>query len=177
MTIHILQDLPFCRIKVKVCRMLRSKIPAFCGNADHQTILSGDVWIQRPKPIMPAECRRMWDTQSVMISKTAPGTAQITRTYFDLKIGGKTQITYESHGTSWWFPGSLFRPGGQVECNGASYWSEGQQRWMHQIVQTVCDDITVKEVSAIVDLNSVSPWKRRWRCCRAIASKPRVSAA
>jgi len=150
-TFHLLQQLPHRRIQVKSCRLERSKIPAYCGNADHQTILSGDVWMGRPTPVSVEDCKNMWSSGQAVVSKTPPGNSgKAQRHYFPISRHGRTQLTYESHGTSYWFDGNFWH-GEQLSCQGSNYWSEGHQRWIAAIVQTVADDITLRELPAIVD--------------------------
>ncbi len=98
-------------VMVRKCRLTRNVIPMFCGNYDHQTLITTDIWYIRPIPITPEECRRFHDNKAYII-RTQPSSGVFEDKVFALKINSTNQIQYNLFGR-------MYLTDSEVECTGA----------------------------------------------------------
>ena len=70
----LLQEVPYSRIKVAKCKLTQNLLPIYCGNYDHQTIITTDIWWNSPIPIRPEECVRYHhDKEYIIRTQTEKG--------------------------------------------------------------------------------------------------------
>jgi hypothetical protein len=142
-TYQVLQEAQTVPISVKRCRLTRSSLPAYCGNADHQTIATHDVEIDRPVHVSREDCEGMWRTGQVSISVKDHYEAVRQRT-FKLQRNQTTRLTYTSHGTTWY-------DDDEVQCEGARWYSKAEGMWIGDMVVARSDKIRLDQDLAYAD--------------------------
>jgi YD repeat-containing protein len=139
----LLQSVPTTSFSIRGCKLRRSKMPIYCGAYDHQTVITSDIWHNRPVDISPENCRSYWRHQEIKV-KVKPTDNQWREVSFRLALNDTTRLRYDSHGKSW-------ATSSEGKCDGVEWFSEAQQRWVSGIVQTIGDEVTMAVEEGLVD--------------------------
>ena len=139
----LLQLVPTTSFSVKFCSLRRSKMPIYCGAYNHQTVITSDIWHNHPVEISPEDCRRYWHHQEIKV-RVKPTDSQWREVSFQLALNDTTQLRYDSHGKSW-------VESNDGRCEGVSWHSQAQNRWVENTIQTVGDEVTMSMEEALVD--------------------------
>jgi len=159
---ELLQRADTLQVPVRRCLRLRTQLPLYCGNYDHQTVITSDIWIHRPVPVSEEECRRMWERSALDI-KVRPSDDEVAAHTFPLTRNGTTQINYDSHGRTW------FSSSTHVECQGVKWHSPSRGKTIHHVVQMVAETVTLSsdfvETSVDEELRIVAAAESLPRSC------------
>jgi len=138
----LLQEVPHTRIQVHKCRLSRSRIPTFCGHYDHQTLLTPDIWMNKPVPISADDCRALHATQKYTVF-LQPGDGTKKAMEFDLEMNSTNFMDYEAHGTTSLHPN-------EVECVGVSWFSDTAGTKINNVIEYRGDHLEVSQGEGLV---------------------------
>lgn len=108
------------------CEILMSRTVSYCGNYDHQTLVSKFNFYNMPRPPTADECRSMFSTMSY----TMPNGAKVKLAM------GSTPATYQAVGRTFTSSG-----GAEVECEGGVFEEDGQR--LEEIIVDIALIITL----------------------------------
>jgi hypothetical protein len=141
----LMQEVPTTTFPIRRCQLRRSKLPVYCGNYDHQTIITSDIWQNRPVEVSPEECRAYWRTEKIKV-KVEADSGQRRDVSFHIAVNDTTRIRYDSHGRSWVDPD-------EGQCTGVEWYSEAQDIWVSSVIQTVGDELDMTTENALADVD------------------------
>ena len=142
-TILLMQEVPHLRIAAKKCAARWSSIPLFCGNYDHQTVLTSDIRLNRPLQIHPDDCRGYHRDRKYVVVTQVSDDETNTRE-FDLVINATNQLSYDQKGKTW-------LDTSEVQCTGAEYYSRSAQKNIENVVEWSNIDLSLDEEPLMVD--------------------------
>jgi hypothetical protein len=140
---RLLQEAQTIEIPVRRCRIRRTILPMYCGNADHQSLATHDVEIDRPVHVSREDCETMWRTSKVSVTVRDHHETMAQRV-FPLKLNRTTRLTYNSHGTTWY-------DDDEIQCEGARWFSDAEQKWVWNMVVARSDHVRLDTDRAYAD--------------------------
>jgi hypothetical protein len=141
----LLQRVPYGKIRTKKCLLNRNSIPLYCGNYDHQTVLTPDVRFNSPVPLTREECQELHESREYIV-RTQPEEGSYEDKVFSLTINATNQVSYDSFGQT-------YISGTEVQCVGTKWVSPSAQMTVANVIEWRGDNLELKEELALLDDN------------------------
>lgn len=140
----LLQKASYSRIPTKRCRVLRTTIPMYCGNADHQTLAAHHFRLREPIAVSSHECWKMYQGE-YNVTRLTPESKPYTQT-FKVTPNATTHVSYSYLGRTW---GGVKQR--EVECKGYD-WYTGTNK-LGDMTILFYDEVTLDEDTLLIDVD------------------------
>ena len=107
-TYMVLQEAEYVRVPVQVCEVYRSKIAAYCGTYDHQTLVPQLLEVRKAWRVDPVDCRRAWDAGDYVDPR---------RDHHKIRPNATNHFNYEDVGHTTYDTNHVDCVGGRVRIN------------------------------------------------------------
>lgn len=113
-TYTIIQKADFVRIPARRCHVRKTRIPMYCGNTDHQTVISHWLMLSRKIEVPLEQCQEYWNSQGYVDPKNVTHYLYLNAT-----------TTLQFHQAGWTFFSWTQLYGHEAECDGGPITRDG----------------------------------------------------